>query len=337
MNSCLKCAATALSIFVSTLVQPAFAEARKFTLATMAVPGETVPLAAERFAAGMKELMGEEFEVIYNDSLLKGPELAPGVRDGRVEMAVTTYPYLTSAEARFGVTNLPGLIEGPEEYRTLVDGFLAEEWEALWAERWNGVPLVEGVWTPITLMTTTPIRTVEDFKGKRIRVSNVETAEFVTQLGASPVPIPAGEIMTGLERGVIDGFVTAVCYSYEQGFFNVAKYINNWGISPSTGWTIVVNKDTWDELPEATQQAMRKVGKQVEQEMWDLFNEMKDNCYAQAESAGVEIIDVSAQERAKAYDVQFTGPVFDAYYARASEQGFDGEAFVEQARQLLDQ
>lgn len=314
----------------------ASAETKRFTLATMAVPGETVPLAAEQFAQKMKEKVGEDFEIIYNDSLLSGPELAPGVRDGRVEMAVTTYPYLTSAEPRFGVTNLPGLIDGPEQYRTLVDGFLAEEWEKLWADQWNAVPLVEGVWTPVTLMTTTPIRTVEDFQGKRIRVSNVETAEFVTELGASPVPIPAGEIMSGLERGVIDGFVTAVCYSYEQGFFNVAKYINNWGISPATGWTIVVNKDQWDALSPETQSIMREVGDEVELEMWDLFNSMKDDCYAQAAAAGVEIIEVGDTERSKAYASEHVDPVFSAYYERAKEVNFDGKAFVDRARAMTN-
>lgn len=327
-------AAAALSLPLAT--SQASADSKRFTLATMAVPGETVPLAAEMFAEKMKERVGEDFQIVYNDSLLAGPELAPGVRDGRVEMAVTTYPYLTSAEPRFGVTNLPGLIDGPDEYRTLVDGFLAEEWEALWAEKWNAVPLVEGVWTPVTLMTTSPIRTVEDFQGKRIRVSNLETAEFVTELGASPVPIPAGEIMTGLERGVIDGFVTSVCYSYEQGFFNVAKYINNWGISPSTGWTIVVNKDEWNALPAETQAIMREVGDEVEAAMWDLFNSMKDECYAQAESAGVEIFDIGEEERAKAYAPVHVDPVFGAYYDRAREIDVDGEAFVDRARAMLN-
>lgn len=325
----------AAALAVGAFTPFAAAEPLRFTLATMAVPGETVPLAGSVFAKRAKERLGDDFEIVYNDSLLTGPELAPGVRDGRVEMAVTTYPYLTSAEPRFGVTNLPGLIEQPEQYRTLVDGFLAEEWEKLWVEKWNAVPLVEGIWTPITLMTTIPIRTLEDFKGTRIRVSGVEQAEFVTQLGASPVAIPVGEIMTGLERGVFDGFITAVCYSYEQGFFDVAKYINNWGISPVIGWTIVVNKDVWDGLSAETQATLREIGDEVEQEMWDIVLSMTNDCYAQAEGAGVEIINVSAEERAKAYASQYTDPVFEGYYSRAEENGFDGQGFVEKARSLI--
>lgn len=325
------CAGIALAALGTT----AAVAQQRLTVATMAVPGETVPIAAERFAASVRERIGDQFQIIYNDSLLSGPELAPGVRDGRVEMAVTTYPYLTSSEPRFGVTNLPGLIAEPDQYRRLVDGFLRTEWAPLWEADGNGVPLVEGLWTPVTLMTTAPIRTVEDFRGKRIRVSNVETGEFVTQLGASPVPIPAGEIMTALERGVIDGFITSVCYSYEQGFLRVAKYINNWGISPSTGWTIVMNKDIWDGLPADTQASMKAIGTEVEQEMWDLFYSMKDNCFEQARAAGVEIIDVPEEERARAFSARYADPVYAAWYARARDKGIDGEAFVQRARDIL--
>lgn len=328
-------AAVLLALFTGSLVPEAFAKDTRLTLATMAVPGEAVPLAAERFAARVKAAAGNKIQIIYNDSLLSGPELAPGVRDGRVEMAVATYPYLTSAEPRFGVTNLPGLIANGDDYKKLLAGFLQEEYRALWLKQANAVPLVEGLWTPVMLFTTSPIATVADFKGKKIRVSNLETGQFVTKLGASPVPIPANETMTALERGVIDGYITSVCYSYEQGFFRVTRYMNDWGISPATGWTIVINKDIWDGLTPEVRNIMTQAGKEVQQEMWDEFETLSKRCFAKAREAKVETIRASAAERAKAFAAPNVDGVYQDWYKRAAAKGFDGEAFVKKARATL--
>ncbi len=326
---------TMAAAVIASLPLAASAESIRLTLATMPVPGETVPRAGELFAEKMKERAGEDFEIVYNDSLITGPELAPSVRDGRVEMSVTTYPYLSSAEPRFGLANLPGIASTPEEYRALAEGFAGEEWAKLWEEEWNGIPLVEGVWTPVTLYTTVPIRTVEDFEGKRLRVSNVETGGFITELGATSVPLPAGEIMTGLERGVIDGFFTAVCWVEANGFFeDTIEYINNWGIAPQAGWTIVINKDVWNGLDSETQALMREVGQEVEDEMWELFYSMNQDCFTRAAANGVEIIDVADEEKQKAFDQ--AGPVFDDWYERAAEKGFDGQEFVTRARESLN-
>lgn len=334
MNNQILCVAALASLSSLTGVA-ALGQEVNFTMVGMAVPGETPPLAAELYAARLAEALGDQISITYNDSLLTGPELAPAVRDGRVEMAVANPAYLTSAEPRFGISNLPGLVENAEEYKQLFTEVLDDEFKPLWLEQANAVPLVNGYWSPITLMTTTPIRTVEDFSGKKIRVSNIETGEFVTALGSSPVAISPTEIGLGLERGVIDGFITAVCYSHRQGYFEFSKYINNWGISPVVAWNIVINKDIWDGLSTEVQDVMLQVGKEVQDEIWAETDKLADDCYKIAEESGVEIIDAAPEETAKAYDPEYTERVYEAWYERAEEVGFDGRAFVERAREVL--
>ncbi len=55
-----------------------------------------------------------------------------------------------------------------------------------------------------SLYTKKPITSIDDLKGKRFRTSPVYVP-FIKALGAEAVIMPAGEIYTAIERGVIDG------------------------------------------------------------------------------------------------------------------------------------
>ena len=54
-----------------------------------------------------------------------------------------------------------------------------------------------------------PIRTIEDFKGRKIRSTDGKQAEMLKQLGASSVSLTTAEVPVAMERGVAEGFITA--------------------------------------------------------------------------------------------------------------------------------
>ena len=54
-----------------------------------------------------------------------------------------------------------------------------------------------------------PIRTIEDFKGRKIRSTDGKQAEMLKQLGASSVNLTTAEVPVAMERGVAEGFITA--------------------------------------------------------------------------------------------------------------------------------
>ena len=53
--------------------------------------------------------------------------------------------------------------------------------------------------------TKKPIRTLEDFKGLRLRFASPTVRDLVAALGASPVGVPPTEIAEQLQKGTIDG------------------------------------------------------------------------------------------------------------------------------------
>jgi len=114
-----------------------------------------------------------------------------------------------------------------------------------------------------------PIKSFEEFKGKRIRFPGGMIAEIFSQAGVSTVLLTGGEVYGALERGVIDGadFVgPAVNYNLKFGV--VAKYIIMGPPStpclhqPVDLMDLSVNMARWTALPKHLQEIVTAATRQ---------------------------------------------------------------------------
>ena len=104
--------------------------------------------------------------------------------------------------------------------------------------RRSGNPIPNSLWAPASgcsrstfygptsFASLRPIRTLDDFKGRKIRVlaSKMETA-LVGKLGATGVPMSYIEVLPGLSRKTIDGVRSSIIVMGGSKFFTVTKYI----------------------------------------------------------------------------------------------------------------
>ncbi len=162
-------------------------------------------------------------KVTLNDSLVGGTQITAAVRDGRVPMSGALHTYLAAEDPRMGVFNLPGLVDNMAEYAYLCEAFWCDDVAELWEENWNSVVLAEGAWCSQALFSKEPIHTLEDFKGKKLRVHNPQTAALMEAIGAKPAPLPLSEVPPALERGVIDGVFTSTCYGNGQEYWRLRR------------------------------------------------------------------------------------------------------------------
>ncbi|MEW6263311.1 MAG: TRAP transporter substrate-binding protein DctP [Thermodesulfobacteriota bacterium] len=71
-----------------------------------------------------------------------------------------------------------------------------------------------------------PIRSFEDFKGKKLRYPGGIIADIYRAAGVSTVLLPGGEVYPALEKGVIDGAdYVGAAINYNLGFGEIAKFI----------------------------------------------------------------------------------------------------------------
>lgn len=106
-----------------------------------------------------------------------------------------------------------------------------------------------------------PIRTIEDFKGLKLRVPGGMIAEGFAAAGARTTLLPGGEVFSALEKGTVDAAdYTGPAVNWALGFQQVTNYI--WtgpsGLEsiyqPVDLMDLVVRMDVWKKLSKKMQQ-----------------------------------------------------------------------------------
>jgi TRAP-type mannitol/chloroaromatic compound transport system substrate-binding protein len=111
-----------------------------------------------------------------------------------------------------------------------------------------------------TTEKTGPIKTLADYKGKKMRTPARATIEILKQLGAAPVKMAGGEIYLAVERGTLDGAeFSAPGIDWEMGFAEITKY---WSVpcwfQPASQVGVMVNEKAFQKLSKQ-HQAMLEV------------------------------------------------------------------------------
>ena len=89
-----------------------------------------------------------------------------------------------------------------------------EEMDRIVIEATGGGVILVRNWYPSDnwLFSTQPLRTVEDFKGKKIRLHSTALGDFIKGFNAEGQFAPAADVYTALERGILDGaFLCTTC------------------------------------------------------------------------------------------------------------------------------
>lgn len=119
------------------------------------------------------------------------------------------------------------------------------------------IPLGYYVYPQQVIWSRGDIASLADIKGKKIRVSSVENGQFIELFGGFPVTLGSAEVPGALERGLVDGVVTASAggvVTYKDLIKSSYRIAINYPVS----W-IVVNKERFEALPADLQEAIRKL------------------------------------------------------------------------------
>lgn len=331
-------AAGAAAVVMMALGAAAHAQPRPeydFTMGVITSPGDVYTAMTQGLPERIAKATDGRVQVTVSDSLVAANQIASAVRDGRLPMSAALHTYISSEDPRMGIFNLPGLINGIGEYDAVRKAFWREDVKAIWKEKWNAVMLADGAWCPTALFSKTPIRKVEDFRGKRIRVHNPQTAELMGALGAQPVPLPTSELTPALERGVIDGVFTSICVGSAFELPRVAPHVQDWAMSPVTGWVILINADIWAKMPADLKAKIEQAMAELQEEAFSTYGTYVERAVKKVESLGSQLWVAPDDLKAAASASRYADPAYASWYARASEVGVDGKTYVAKVRKAL--
>lgn len=93
-----------------------------------------------------------------------------------------------------------------------------------------------------------PIESLADMQGLKMRIPGLG-GEVFAKMGVNPILLPAGEIYTSLERGVIDATEwVGPALDIKMGFYKVAPYYYSGWHEPGSILELTFNKQFWDKL-----------------------------------------------------------------------------------------
>ena len=180
------------------------------------------------------------------------------------------------------------------------------------------------------LICTTPIRRLEDLKGKRIMGFGGEVMRnTLIALGATPVAIPTPDVFIGLQRGVVDGVAWAVGSMIPWRFHEVAKYVTVTGMA-NTAISYGINKKVWAGWSKDFQKEMYFKLRKGANHMSEGYTKLEDRGFEGLKAAGCEIIIPDAAEKARW--VAVGDEVWDRFIKENKKKGLASEEFVKDFR-----
>lgn len=222
--------------------------------------------AAEKFGELAAAYSGGALSVRVLPSAQAGGqrEAIESVSLGALEMAYGESGIYSNSVPRFGVIALPYMYRDLNHWQAVVDGPIGEKLagELLKTSGLRVMNWMIGGFRD-TYLRNRPIRKPEDFAGVKIRLP--EAPVFVRTfraLGAQPTPIPAPEMYSALQTGVVDAMEGSPETAFTFKIFEVTKHLSRTRHILLDG-SFAINGKFYDGLPKDHQQALDKAAREV--------------------------------------------------------------------------
>jgi TRAP-type C4-dicarboxylate transport system substrate-binding protein len=150
------------------------------------------------------------------------------------------------------------------------------------------------------IWTNKPVPSAGSFKGMRLRTTPNYQPLFAA-LGATQVQTAPGEVLTALERGVVDGYGWPGIGMFDMGWGPHTKF----RIDPSFYNVVVnvlVNLDKWKSLREDQRAFLNRMADWLETENVRWVADRKAADDKRIKDAGIQVVDLGPGHRKLAYD-----------------------------------
>lgn len=254
------------------------------------------------------KLVGDELKIEFFEggSLVPSGEVFSAVESGTIQAAGDWPGYWAGRDAAFSPLGTHTSLFNAVDYVN-------------WIQQWGGKDVFNEVYGKFDMVylpygvtnnesgfrTLQPIRTLDDLKGKRLRLSGLEQGKVLERLGGNQVSMAGQELYQALERGVIDGAeFSTPNVDVSAGLHQVTKYWSTpgWHQSSST-FGVMINKASWDALTPETQEKLQIAADAAM--LWSLsFTEKRAiDGYETFKKAGVEINRMDDESLKKIQDI----------------------------------
>ncbi len=231
-----------------------------------------------------------QIKVFHSHQLGEEKETLEQTRVGAIDLNRTNVALIGTIVPAMNVLAMPFLFRSIEHQQKVLDGPIGNEILASF-EPYGFVGLAfydsgaRSIYNSVR-----PIHSMADLRGLRVRVQQSEQmSEMIRALGAEPVELPYGQVLTGLTTKLIDGaennwpsFVTTDHYK-SAGYYTLTEHT----MGPEV---LVMSQKAWSSLSPEDQKIFREAALRSSRFMREKWRDLVERSRMQAEAAGVKIV-----------------------------------------------
>lgn len=258
-------------------------------------------LAAQRFADLVNERSNGRVTVTihWGGVLGSNNEALEQIRSGDLDMNMSNV--FTSLDSRFGVFNLPNLMDDFEMVNDLFvnrDGPVFKIMHSILQD--SNIELLSGSVGQFRgiFNNKSEIHVPADCRGLMLRAysDQVVTTYWGGLCNTTIMPVP--DIYTGLQLGTIDGFEFAPTAMIANGYTDVVSYYSDIGWQWQSSVNVMMNKALFDSLDAETQQLLLDCSMEA---TGVCYKELMEECVTEADQYmsdhGVQVYHLTDEER----------------------------------------
>lgn len=228
--------------------------------------------AAVNFADRVKEGTGGQVTIDIRPAsqLFNLRTSAEALQLGTLDMCWSDLGTLANWQPSLGFVSMPFLFNDFDHVKRVLYGATGEQVKGV-AKDTLGVEILSlGASGFRVFLSKKPIHTADDVRGIKLRVPEIPTwVEMAKAMGANPTPIPAGEIYTALQTGVVDAIEVPADYIISSKHYEVAGFATRTH-HIFTEVSMMASARKMSALPANVQKVIREqAARAVQVEMWD--------------------------------------------------------------------
>jgi TRAP-type C4-dicarboxylate transport system substrate-binding protein len=278
-----------------------------------------------------KESGGRLKFTIYPNGQLVGPpnRQFDAARNAITDMAFCLHGVTPGRYSETELANLPFTWPKAGASPAITSPRLSELAPTYLAKEHQGLHILYmAVANPVVFYSKVPIRSIDEFKGLKVRYAGVQNKYLLDALGATPLLVPPPESQDALAKGIVDVamFPHEAALSYDLG--SVVKYAIEPGVATAT-FAFVMNPAKYDSLPADLKALFDKsTGPAAAADFGKAWEAAEKEGRDKEMAQGVQMITLPAGDLEKMK--QLMAPHVEKAIAEVDKEGKQGRKFYEE-------
>jgi TRAP-type C4-dicarboxylate transport system substrate-binding protein len=271
-----------------------------------------------------------KINVVWASALLSGPDAWDGLKNGVADMAAQV---IGVNPGRFPMSEMmvyPGLNLTLPENKIAVRLAVNAYWAAYEAipelqQEWAENKILSFRMSPSAMIhSVEPVYTLADLKGFKMPTPGGATVHKIEALGMVPVTMGMGDMYSGIEQGIVDGFFADSGLLVARKFGEVCGYSLVIDAGHGGPFWFAMNWDTWNSLPSDIQKVFEE---NTGASLTDMYGQSSLNEALEGEKGAIEqyghVYDYPTPEENAKINAALA-PLVDDYAQQLEDKGLPG-------------